>query len=70
MTRYAPRVLSPGDKVDRYTIVTALGQGGMGAVYHARDEKLHRDVALKILHLDDAIGTEGAAKIVREARAW
>ena len=43
-------MLKPGDKViNRYKIIRALGQGGMGKVYLANDELLERQVAVKIL---------------------
>jgi serine/threonine protein kinase len=44
-----PRPLSAGTRVGPYEIVGAIGAGGMGEVYRARDTKLGRDVALKIL---------------------
>jgi predicted Ser/Thr protein kinase len=47
----APRVsLGNGAKLGRYQIVRAIGRGGMGAVYLARDPQLERDVAIKLLH--------------------
>jgi TolB-like protein/tetratricopeptide (TPR) repeat protein len=61
------RELTPGERVGRYVIVRQLGRGGMGIVYVARDERLDRDVALKIIAglPDDAART----RFWREARA-
>ena len=42
-------VLTEGSVVGPYEVVGLIGQGGMGEVYRARDTKLDRDVALKVL---------------------
>jgi serine/threonine protein kinase len=52
-----------------YRITRRLGQGGMSVVYHGRDEKLGRDVAIKVLHPFLAEKAECRARLVREARA-
>jgi len=41
--------LAPGARIGPYQIVAPIGAGGMGEVYRARDTKLKRDVALKVL---------------------
>ena len=58
-------MVSPGDHVDRYRIDALIGQGGMGRVFRAFDERLERAVALKVLESDDALAAE---RFVREAR--
>jgi serine/threonine protein kinase len=42
-------MLSPGDRVGPYEVVSPLGAGGMGEVYRARDSRLGREVAIKVL---------------------
>ncbi len=41
--------LSEGTKIGPYEVIGLIGQGGMGEVWQARDTKLDRDVALKVL---------------------
>mgnify|MGYP003337346026 CR=1 FL=1 len=55
-------------QVGQYTLVRRLGEGGMGAVYRARDTKLNRDVAIKVLLPDDAGNPERLARFQREAQ--
>src|ERR1051325_6803511 len=60
--------LIPGTRLGAYEILSALGAGGMGEVYRARDTKLHRDVALKILPESFANDAERVARFQREAQ--
>jgi serine/threonine protein kinase len=60
--------LAPGARVGSYHIVSALGAGGMGEVYRARDGRLNRDVALKILPEVFASDPERLARFEREAQ--
>jgi serine/threonine-protein kinase len=61
--------LNPGTRLGPYEIVGAIGAGGMGEVYRARDTKLDRDVAIKILPLDAAGASVRRERFFREARA-
>src|ERR1700676_2999232 len=59
--------LSAGDKLGPYEIVAPIGAGGMGEVFRARDTKLKRDVALKVLPEAFARDPERMARFQREA---
>src|SRR6059058_3203885 len=61
--------LSSGTKLGRYEIRSKIGEGGMGEVYLARDTKLDRKVALKILPADVAVHPDRMKRFVQEARA-
>jgi eukaryotic-like serine/threonine-protein kinase len=60
--------LSVGSNLGPYEILAPLGAGGMGEVYRARDAKLGRDVALKVLPEAFARNTERMARFQREAK--
>lgn len=60
---------SPPATIGGYTIVRLIGQGGMGRVYLARDEKLRRDVAIKVLHPSKARDPDATRRFLREGRA-
>ena len=60
--------LAPGSRLGPYEVVAQIGAGGMGEVYRARDTKLGRDVAIKILPESFAHDTERLARFDREAR--
>src|SRR5262245_25864345 len=57
-----------GSRLGPYEILSALGAGGMGEVYKARDTKLNRDVALKILPPEFALDADRLARFKREAQ--
>jgi len=60
--------LQPGDKLGPYEILVPIGKGGMGEVYRARDTRLRREVAIKVL--PQSFATEAAReRFQREARA-
>ena len=54
-----------GQKVGPYLILEQIGQGGMGIVYRARDARLERDVALKVLH-PNALADDSARRHFRK----
>ena len=61
--------LSPGVRLGPYEILSPLGQGGMGEVYRARDPRLGRDVAIKVLPEAVASDQERLSRFEQEARA-
>ena len=60
--------MQAGDRLGRYEIVGAIGKGGMGEVWRARDTSLHRDVAIKTLPIADAGDADRLARFDREAK--
>ena len=64
---HAP-VLEPGTRVEQYEVIALIGRGGMGEVYRARDLRLQRDVALKVLPQIFAQDEDRRARFRREAR--
>src|SRR5262249_20938462 len=60
--------LTAGTRIGPCEVTESLGKGGMGEVYRARDAKLNRDVALKILPSDFALDPDRLARFKREAQ--
>ena len=60
--------LAAGDRLGPYEILSILGRGGMGEVYRARDSKLNREVALKVLPDEFALDADRLARFKREAQ--
>jgi serine/threonine protein kinase len=60
--------LGPGARLGPYEILSAIGARGMGEVYRARDTKLGRDVALKVLPDTFALDSDRLARFKREAQ--
>jgi hypothetical protein len=61
--------LRPGERVGRYTVVQRLGSGGSGEVWRASDERLGRDVAIKVLFPHLSTDTDRLRRFAEEARA-
>jgi serine/threonine protein kinase/tetratricopeptide (TPR) repeat protein len=62
-------LLQPGTRLGSYEITSLLGSGGMGQVYRAKDDKLGRDVAIKVLREDLASDPERLCRFEQEARS-
>jgi eukaryotic-like serine/threonine-protein kinase len=60
---------SPGTRLGSYEILAELGAGGMGEVYRARDSRLERDVALKLVSTDFCSNPDSMTRLRQEARA-
>src|SRR5262245_20047423 len=61
--------LNPGTSLGPYEVVALLGTGGMGEVFRARDTRVHREVAVKILPASVADDPDRRARFERESRA-
>src|ERR671919_566776 len=59
--------LASGERIGAYEVVALLDGGGQGEVYRARDSRLSRDVALKVLR-DDRLDAQQRARFEREAQ--
>src|SRR5688572_23182701 len=62
-------MIPAGTRLGHYTITAHIGAGGMGAVYAAVDEKLHRSVAIKVLPRRLAVDADSLQRFRQEARA-
>ncbi len=60
--------LTPGTTLGPYEVIAEIGKGGMGEVYRARDTKLDRDVALKVLPQAFTEDPDRLARFEREAK--
>src|SRR5690242_2219176 len=58
----------PRERLGVYEVIALLGRGGMGEVYRARDTRLNRDVAVKVLPAAFAVDPERVARFEREAQ--
>src|ERR1700692_4061986 len=63
-----PSVSDLPQSVDRFDVVRILGKGGMGTVYLAREQRLDRLVAVKVLHAEDPASEDRRATVRAEAR--
>src|SRR5262252_8727080 len=61
-------LLTPGTRLGAYEVLAPIGAGGMGEVYRARDTKLDREVAIKVLPAALARDPERLARFEREAK--
>ena len=59
--------LQPGATLSHYQVMERIGRGGMRTVYRARDTRLDRDVAIKVINADAAFDADRIARFHREA---
>ena len=64
-----PMPISPGGRLGPYELLSSIGAGGMGEVYRARDTRLGRDVAVKVIAADGASSPDRLHRFEQEARA-
>ena len=60
--------MKPGTQLNHYEILSAIGKGGMGEVWKAKDTKLGREVAIKTLPAEFAQDADRLARFEREAK--
>src|SRR5580765_2074562 len=65
----ASGVPATGQRLGHYTLLEAIGAGGMGVVFRARDERLHRDVAIKVLPAEAMRDGSAHTRFQKEALA-
>ena len=65
----APSALTVGQRLGPYEVIGRIGAGGMGEVYEARDTRLERTVAIKVLPPDSSVDPDRRARFEREAKA-
>ena len=63
------QTISPNTQIAQYIIVSKIGEGGMGEVYRARDPKLGRDVAIKVLPASLSANSDRLSRFEQEAQA-
>lgn len=62
--------IAPGTRFGPYEVLGPLASGAMGEVYRARDTRLARDAALKVLAAEVRLDAGRVARFEREARTW
>ena len=68
MISFVPMQISPGTRLGPYEVIAQIGAGGMGEVYRARDTRLERDVAIKVLPAEFSTNAQLKLRFEREAK--